>query len=152
LEVAYPDRLQAGRLVNIDAINRLVGPDYFRDPRGSAVRILADLQVLGEGDKIFLVPQLGMTVAQAEKGKTLVLVGDPTKKGGENVAWTFSIFPKGERDSRLVTRFRSQTQAGFLMYLVNAIINDLGGATIQQPAMLWGIKRRAERTYAGELL
>jgi hypothetical protein len=33
------------------------------------------------------------------------------------------------------------------MDFANAIVNDIGGATIQQPAMLWGIKGRAERSY-----
>lgn len=132
---------------NVDAINRLAGPEYFLDPRGSAVRIIPELQNLKVGDSIFLVPQLGMKVVEAEPARALVLVGDPAKKGGDNVAWTFMIVPKREMASRLITRFRSQMAAGLLMDFANAIVNDIGGATIQQPAMLWGIKGRAERSY-----
>lgn len=137
---------------NVDAINRLVGPEYFRDPRGSAVRIVPELQDLAVGDKIYLVPQLGMTVVRADPATALVLIGDPSKRGGDNVAWTFAITPRGDEACRLVVRFRSQAVSGFLLGLAGAVVNDLGGATIQQPAMLWGLKRRAERTFAGELL
>jgi protein-S-isoprenylcysteine O-methyltransferase Ste14 len=138
---------------NIDAINRLAGKDYFRDPRGSAVRIMPELQDLKEGDKVFIVPVLGFDVVKMERDRLLLLVGDPAKKGGaDNVAWCYSLTPRGEGSCRLVTRFRSSSSGGPLMGLANAIINYLGGATIQQPAMLWGLKRRAERTWRGALL
>jgi protein-S-isoprenylcysteine O-methyltransferase Ste14 len=138
---------------NLDEINRLAAKDYFFDPRGSARRILPQFQGLKEGDKIFIVPQLGFVVTALEEERTLLLVGDPGKKGGrDNVAWCYSLVPKGDRACRLVTRFRSSSSGGALLAFANAVVNYVGGATIQQPAMLWGLKRRAERTYRGALL
>jgi hypothetical protein len=138
---------------NIDAINRLAAEDYFCDPRGSAVRILPQLQGLKRGDRIFLVPVLGLSVAALEEGRTLLLVGDPAHKAGrDNVAWCYSITPRGEDSCRLVTRLRSSSSGGPLFKIANTIVNEIGGAALQQPAMLWGLKRRAELTYRGALL
>jgi protein-S-isoprenylcysteine O-methyltransferase Ste14 len=135
---------------NFDAINRLAAPDYFHEPGGSARRIIPEFQDLAPGDKVFLVPQLGMTVVEALPGRSLVMAADPGRKGGDNVAWSYSISPRGEGGCRLVTRFLVSVPAsgagagGMLMGLIGDLVNSLGGATIQQPAMLWGIKRRAE--------
>jgi hypothetical protein len=134
----------------MDAINRLAGPDYFDGRSGSAERIYAEYQDLAEGDQIRLAPPIGMTVVLLEAHRAMVLVGDPSKRGGDNVAWTFEIHPRGSEASRLVTRFRSPVSSGFTSCLVNLIVNEIGGATIQQPAMLWGIKTLAEKEAGNE--
>ena len=134
-----------GGWYNFDAINRLAGPDYFDGRTGSAERIYPGYQDLAEGDLIHLAPPLGMTVTLLDPPRTMVLVGDPAKKGGDNVAWTFMVYPLEDGTSRLITRFRSPASTDLPSFLMNFLVNQLGGATIQQPAMLWGIKTLAER-------
>jgi protein-S-isoprenylcysteine O-methyltransferase Ste14 len=140
IQVGY----KRGGWYNVDAINRLAGPDYFDSRTGSAERIYAQYQDLAEGDQIRLAPPIGMTVVLLEAPRVMVLVGDPSKRGGDNVAWTFVIRPGKNGGSRLATRFRSPAPSGIASYLVNLLVNQIGGATIQQPAMLWGIKTLAE--------
>jgi protein-S-isoprenylcysteine O-methyltransferase Ste14 len=146
IQVGY----KRGGWYNVDAINRLAGPDYFDGRSGSAQRIYAEYQDLAEGDQIRLAPPIGMTVVVLDAHRTMVLVGDPSKRGGDNVAWTFEIHPRGSEASRLVTRFRSPVSSGFTSCLVNLMVNEIGGATIQQPAMLWGIKTLAEKEAKNE--
>ena len=141
IQVGY----KRGGWYNVDAINRLAGADYFDGRSGSAERIYPEYQDLAEGDLVHLAPQLGMTVVLLEAPRSMVLVGDPVKKGGDNVAWTFRIQSLGTGKSRLVTRFQSPSSSGFVSFLVNFLVNQIGGATIQQPAMLWGIKTLAEK-------
>jgi protein-S-isoprenylcysteine O-methyltransferase Ste14 len=131
---------------NIDAVNRLAAPDYFIDGLRSSVRIHPELQDLRVGDSIFLVPALGMQVTRLEPARLLVLVGDPAHPDSENnSSWTYAISPLGEGSCRLVVRFRSSSPGDFASVLGWGIINEIGGAMLQQPAMLAGLRRRAER-------
>jgi hypothetical protein len=134
-----------GGWYNVDPINRLAGPNYFDGRSGSAERIYSKYQNLAEGDQIHLAPSLGMTVVLLDSPRAMLLVGNPSERGGDNVAWTFMIYSRSPGSSRLVTRFRSPAPSGFTSYLVNLLVNEIGGATIQQPAMLWGIKTLAEK-------
>ncbi|HAE21116.1 MAG TPA: hypothetical protein DCG47_02175 [Spirochaetaceae bacterium] len=129
---------------NIDIVNRLADPEYFHDGKASALRIIPEFQNPREGDKIYLVPALGMTIAKAEVPRLLVLVAEPDKLGGNNVAWTFSVEPLPKGRSRLLARFRIRMGDDFGSRAAASFMNDLAGATIQQPAMLWGLKLRAE--------
>ncbi len=129
---------------NIDLVNRLADPNYFHDGKSSALRIIPEFQYPREGDKIHLVPALGMTIAKAEVPRLLVLVAEPDKLGGNNVAWTFSVEPLPNGRSRLLARFRMRIGDDFGSRVAAWFMNDLAGATIQQPAMLWGLKLRAE--------
>jgi protein-S-isoprenylcysteine O-methyltransferase Ste14 len=134
-----------GGWYNFDAINRLAASDYFDGRSGSAERIYPGYQDLAEGDLIHLVPQLGMTVVLLDAPHTMVLVGDPAQRGGSNVAWIFMIHPLEGGTSRLLTRFSGPGSSDLPSFLVNTLINQVGGAMIQQPAMLWGMKILAER-------
>lgn len=129
---------------NLDGINRLAGADYFFEGGASARRIVPELQGLAVGDKVHLVPPLGMTVVELTPPRSLVLVADPAARGGDNVAWTFAVEPRPDGGSRLYSRFASRTPGPAAVQALMAFINDFGGATIQQPAMLWGLKLRAE--------
>ena len=130
---------------NVDAINRLAAPDYFIDGTSSSVRIHPELQNLAVGDRIDLVPQMGMTVVRLERPRLLVLSGDPAHPEAEgNVSWTYTIIPRGPEACRLVTRFQGDLPAAFLPRLAFSIVDDLGGAMLQQPAMLRGLRARAE--------
>lgn len=130
---------------NIDLVNRLADPAYFHDGRSSALRIIPEFQAARAGDKIHLAPALGMTIARAEVPRLLVLVAEPDRLGGNNVAWTFAVEPLAGGRSRLLARFRIQMGEDFASRAAAWFMNDLAGATIQQPAMLWGLKMRAER-------
>lgn len=147
-EAVWPWLVQVGYKragwYNLDGINRLAGADYFFEGGASARRIIPELQGLAVGDKIHLVPPLGMTVVELAPPRSLVLVADPDHKGGDNVAWTFALAPRPEGGSRLYSRFASTTPGPPVLQALMAFINDFGGATIQQPAMLWGLKLRAE--------
>jgi protein-S-isoprenylcysteine O-methyltransferase Ste14 len=134
-----------GGWYNFDAINRLAASDYFDGRSGSAEHIYPGYQDLAEGDLIHLVPQLGMSVVLLDAPRTLVLVGDPAQRGGANVAWTFMIHPLEGGTSRLVTRFSGPGSSDLPSFLMNTMVNQIGGAMIQQPAMLWGTKAMAER-------
>lgn len=132
---------------NVDAINRLAAPDYFIDGRGSSTRIHPELQDLAVGDTIFLVPVLGMSVTALEPARLLVLVGDPAHPDAEsNSSWSYLIEPRGEDSCRLVVRFRAAYPGDFVSVLAWGIINEIGSAMLQQPAMLAGLRWRAERS------
>lgn len=130
---------------NVDAINRLAAPDYFIDGSSSSVRIHPELQKLAVGDRIDLVPQMGMSVVQVEAPTLLVLAADPDHpEAAGNVSWTYAIVPRGPDACRLVTRFQGDLPGAFLPRLAFFIVDDLGGAMLQQPAMLRGLRWRAE--------
>lgn len=100
---------------NIDAINRLAAPDCFINGRGSSTRIHHELQGLAVGDSIFPVPVLGMQATRLEPARLLVV------------------------------RFRSASPDDFVSVLAWGLVNNVGGAMLQQPAVLAGLRRRAER-------
>ncbi|MBL8965380.1 MAG: SRPBCC family protein [Spirochaetaceae bacterium] len=130
---------------NVDAINLLAAKDYFVDGTGSSTRIHPELQAMAVGDKIHLVPGLGLEIAALEPGRLLVLAGDPRDPAAAfNVSWVYRLEPRGSAGTRLLVRFRSAYPRGFLSTFANALVNDVGGAMVQQPAMLRGLKARAE--------
>jgi protein-S-isoprenylcysteine O-methyltransferase Ste14 len=133
---------------NFDAINRLASTEYFVDGNGSSTRIHPELQDLKLGDTIFLVPALGMTVSQLQPARVLVLVGDPSNADARsNACWSYSLDPLGPDACRVVVRFRSTYPDGVVGVLVNWLVNEIGGAMLQQPAMLAGIRWRAEKAF-----
>ena len=132
---------------NVDAINRLAGPDYFYEGNGSAARIIPELQTVALGDTIALAPGAELKVAALEAERLLVLAGDPTGVSENNVAWTFELIPVGADSCRFVSKFRAVFPGGLSAELLNGFVNLIGGAIIQQPAMLQGIRKRAEAAY-----
>jgi protein-S-isoprenylcysteine O-methyltransferase Ste14 len=142
---------------NVDAINRLADSDYFYEGGASARRIIPELQDLSVGDMVYVVPQLGMEVVQVTPPQRLLLVGNPGNPGAPtNAAWLFELHsldsePDGDTASargaprtRLMVRFSSTFPGGLGARLANGFVNEIGGAIIQQPAMLHGIRARAE--------
>lgn len=136
---------------NIDAINRLVGPDYFIDGHGSSNRIHPQLQDLQVGDGVSLVPGITFDVTALERNRYFV-IGKGLDEGIArddpafyNVSWVFHLTSVSESSTRLVTRFRVEFNGGFVKNFWNYFVNDLGGAMLQQPAMLYGVKKRSER-------
>ncbi len=136
---------------NFDAINRLAGKDYFIEGSGSARSIHPELQGIRKGDKIFLVPQLGLEITELEENSLLVMQGDPLHPEAEyNVAWTYLLKPEPDGSTRLITRFRGTYPPGFVSTLANSMVNVVGGAIIQQPAMLRGLADRAEKAHRAD--
>ncbi|MFP4444577.1 MAG: hypothetical protein ACLFST_15765, partial [Spirochaetia bacterium] len=130
---------------NLDGINKIADRDYFYEGNRSATRIIPELQDLKEGDIIYLVPQMGMTVTELRKNELLVMAGNPSDPDAEmNAVWVYKLLPWNGGQTRLIVRFRSTFPGGFVAALLNGMVNEIGGAMIQQPAMMTGLKRRAE--------
>lgn len=142
---------------NVDAINALAAPDYFYDGKGSSVRIVPELQDPAVGDEILLVPGLGFRIASAVPGRELLLLGgDPGQVAAVNsggampegyraVSWAFVLSEADQGRTRLVVRFRSRgASLGLLGDLAWDLVGTVGGAVLQQPAMLRGLAARAE--------
>lgn len=131
---------------NLDGINKIADRDYFYEGKRSANRIIPELQDLKEGDVIYLVPQMGMTVTELRENELLVMAGNPSNPEADtNAVWVYKLIPWNNGQTRLIVRFRSIFPGGFVAALLNGMVNEIGGAMIQQPAMMAGLKRRAER-------
>ncbi|MFP4561852.1 MAG: methyltransferase family protein [Spirochaetia bacterium] len=131
---------------NVDAVNRLAASDYFYEGTGSAWKIIPELQNIGKGDTISIVPGMGMTVAEFEENELLVLVGNPADPEAElNAVWTYRLSSPRPGTTRMVVRFSSTFPGSVGAAVLNGIINEIGGAILQQPALFHGIERRVER-------
>jgi len=139
---------------NFDSINRLAGPDYFIDGSGSSNRIHPELQGLAVGDEIGLAPGVSFPVAALEPGRLLLLASGTMAPPGVppmQASWVYTLSPLPGGRTRLLTRYRGSYPADFPMASINDLVNVVGGAVIQQPAMLAGLKRRAEAEAAGKV-
>ena len=141
-----------GGLYSYDWLENLVGLDIH-----SVDRIMPEMQELGVGDKIRMVPEgtepdLSFTVVRAEPPHLLVLgPGTSREKAMESglpyPCWTFSLRAEGSTRTRFVVRFQSDfkpTRRGWL-------INKYGLEPIHfvmERKMMLGIKERAERATA----
>ncbi len=139
---------------NVDAINSLAGPDYFYEGGGSARRIIPELQSLAAGDSVAIVPAQAFTVLELVPARRLLLAGGLPKRPdggyapapareGFAVTWLFELLPTGPDSCLLVSRFRTDFGGGLGMGLIFGVVNELGGAMLQQPAMFYGLKERA---------
>lgn len=149
-EDVWPWLVQAGYKragwYNFDAINLLADKAYFIEGRGSLDRLAPELQSLKLGDRIDIAPGVGFEVSELVAPYLLVMGGDlGNPRNPSNAAWTFSIRPISERRCRLVTRFRTPRAPTLGGRLLDGLLNRIGGAVIQQPAMLAGLRARAER-------
>ena len=126
-----------------DAIHRLLGvAGSVDDPRGSANRIIPELQNLEVGDKIRMMPEEmgipGYAVVSIEPDRALV-----THVDDENgSSWVWVLDPIDAETTRLIVRFRQKWEPG-LMGLAIWIGDELG-SLVMQPGTLRGIKQRAE--------
>ena len=126
-----------------DGIHRLLGvAGSVDDPRGSASRIIPELQNLQLGDEIRMMPEdmgvPGYKVISIEPERALV-----THIDDENGAsWVWVLDPIDAGTTRLIVRFRQKWAPG-LMGLAFWIGDELG-SLLMQPKTLSGIKQRAE--------
>ncbi len=145
---------------NIDAVNALAAADYFYEGGGSARRLIPELQDLRPGDSIAIVPAQAFEVLEAVPGRRLLLAGGLPRnpdggfrpapaREGMAVTWLFEILPTGPDSCRLVSRFRTGFEGGMGIGLLFGIVNELGGALLQQPAMFHGLRVRVEGAGGG---
>ena len=126
-----------------DGIHRLLGvAGSVDDPRGSANRIIPELQNLAVGDKIRMMPEEmaipGYTVVSIEPDRALV-----THIDDENgSSWVWVLDPIDEETTRLIVRFRQKWEPGPMGLAI--WIGDELGSLVMQPKTLSGIKQRAE--------
>ena len=136
---------------NIDLINRSIVPDFFIDGRHSSVVIHPELLGIQEGDELAIHPMLSLPIVTLDYAKALVLFKGPEPGAAPGadmaVSWTFALEPAGSNETRLIARFKSGFSGGVLPLVFNWLFIDIGGAMIQQPAMLWGMRWRAERSW-----
>lgn len=129
---------------NLDWINRLASPDGFSQGERSARRIIPELQKVEPGDEIGIVPQMAMQVVEAIPGR-LLLAGDPTDLRAElNAVGLFDLSDAAAGRTRMVVWFASVFPDGPGARILNGFVNEIGGAIIEQPAMMHGLARRAE--------
>ena len=126
-----------------DGIHRLLGvAGSVDDPRGSANRIIPELQDLQLGDEIRMMPaDMGMPgykVVSIEPERALV-----THIDDENGAsWVWVLDPIDAETTRLIVRFRQRWGPGLIG--LTFWIGDELGSLLMQPKTLSGIKQRAE--------
>ena len=135
-----------GGWYNWDFINGTFIKDYFYENNKSADRVIPELQNLKQGDKIYLVPQLGLDVSELKQNESMLLTG----KEGEKyiVAWSYMLKEIDKDKTRLYVHWSSELSDSPLMKLFNLVVIEPGGAGIQQSQMLRGIKQRAESDYS----
>ncbi len=154
-EAVWPWLVQVGYRkagwYNIDAINALSSKDYFFEGTGSARHIIGNLQGLAVGDFVYLVPAMGLQVKELQAPRLMVLeAGSPDQGKSDQarpaaVSWCFVLQEDGKGGTRFISRFRSEESGlGPLLDSVVDAVSTLGGAVLQQPAMLHGLKVRAE--------
>lgn len=130
---------------NVDAINRLASPDYFYEGGRSARRVIAELQDVARGDAIALAPGVEMIVVEIVPERRLLLAGVPDDPAAEsNAVWLYELTPIDAGSTRVTVRFSSTFPGGVGARLLNGFVNEIGGAIIQQPAMMHGLRVRAE--------
>lgn len=138
---------------NLDAINALAAPDYFFEGGGSARRIIPELQDLSPGDPVAIVPAQVFEALEVVPVRRLLLAGGIPRgpdgipgpapaREGMAVTWLLEIVPAGPGSCRLVSRFRTDFAGGPGMGILFGIVNELGGALLQQPAMFHGLRER----------
>ena len=127
-----------------DGLHRLLGvAGSVDDPRGSANRIIPELQDLEVGDEIRMMPEdmgaPGYKVVSIEPDRALV-----THIDDENGAsWVCFLDPIDGETTRLIVRFRQKWEPGLMNTLMFGIADELG-SLVMQPKTLSGIKKRAE--------
>ncbi len=129
-----------------DGLHRLMGvAGSVDDPRGSANRIIPELQDLKVGDVIRMMPEdmgaPGYAVVSIEPDRALV-----THIDDENgSSWVWVLDPIDEQTTRLIVRFRQKWEPGLANTLMFGIADELG-SLVMLPKTLSGIKERAEAT------
>lgn len=140
-----------------DFLHRLTGiAGSVGDERGSAKRIIPELQDLKVGDVVEIAPEMGYVVAGIEPERVLILHSSVDTGTWESVSnseplpekyyissWVWLLEEIDEKRTRLIVRVRSDYDPGPLSTLVMGIANEVG-RLMMQPKTLRVLKQRAE--------
>jgi len=140
-----------------DWLHRLMGiAGSVDDERGSAKRIIPELQDLQVGDVVEIAPGMGYVVAGIEPEQALILQSrvdtgtweslsgdDPLPAKYLHSSWVWFLEGIDEQTTRLIVRVKSDTNPGLLSTLSAGIPNELG-SLVMQPKTLRVLKQRAE--------
>ena len=140
-----------------DWLHRLMGiAGSVDDARGSAKRIIPELQEVQVGDLIEIAPGMGYVVAAFEPGQALILHSrmdaakweslsgsDPLPAKYLCSSWVWLLEEIDEKIARLIVRVRSDYSPGLLTTVSAGISNELG-SLVMQSKTLRVLKQRAE--------
>jgi hypothetical protein len=140
-----------------DWLHRLMGIAGSVDSeRGSAKRIIPELQDLKVGDVVEIAPGMGYAVADIDPERALILHSrvdtgtweslsgsDPLPAKHLCSSWVWCLEEINEKTTRLIVRVRSDNNPGLLSNLSARIPNELG-SLVMQPKTLRVLKQRAE--------
>jgi hypothetical protein len=140
-----------------DFLHRLMGiAGSVGDERGSAKRIIPELQDLKVGDVVEIAPGMGYGVVGLEPEQVLILhsrvdtgkweslsSSDPLPEKYLSSSWAWFLEEIDEKTTRLIVRVRGDYNPGLLSTLTGGIPNELG-SLVMQPKTLRVLKQRAE--------
>ncbi|SDT53610.1 hypothetical protein [Actinoplanes derwentensis] len=129
-----------GGFYSYDSLENLIGCDIH-----SAARINPGWQYLAVGDPVRLAPEVALTVAIAERPRSLVLQGAAMPGAATapyDFTWTFDLLPGSAATTRLIVRERYAYTRWWGRLLVEplAVVSFL-----MSRRMLRGIRDRAEQ-------
>ncbi|MFP4363093.1 MAG: methyltransferase family protein [Spirochaetia bacterium] len=162
-EEVWPWLIQVGYMragwYNLDFINASLG-EYFYEGNRSAERIIPELQELEIGDVISIAPGMDFPVRVLNANQDLVMMsvsdsqtlspiegfqlGDDLEDEWMSIAWGYHLSRLENGGTRLSAVFRSRVLPGIMNTVFNELFIVIGGGILQQPAMLHGLKMRAE--------
>ena len=128
-----------GGFYSYDALENLVGCDIR-----SADRIVPEWQAVTVGDEVRLAPDVAMTVAAVEPGRSLVLRGGfplGSTPSPFDSSWSFVLRERPDGTTRLVSRERY----GYLRWWAALVVEPTSLVSfVMTRRMLRGIAERAE--------
>jgi hypothetical protein len=129
-----------GGFYSYDCLENLVGCDIH-----SADRIVEDWQDVAVGDTVNLYPDVGLSVAEVDRGRALVLRGGvPNVRAGSSpydFTWSFFLRDAPDGTTRLVVRERYEYAHRWVAALVEPVQLV---SFVMSRRMMRGIKERAE--------
>jgi hypothetical protein len=130
-----------GGFYSYDFLENLAGCDIH-----SADRVVPDWQDVGVGDEVRLAPQVGLTVAYVEQGRSLVLRGGvPMGDSAPPYDFTWAFVLKGEPDGS--TRLLVRERYGYTRRWAWLLVEPVAAVSfVMSQRMLRGIRDRAEGT------
>ena len=140
-----------------DFLHRLMGiAGSVDDERGSAKRIIPELQDLKAGDVVEIAPGMGYVVANIEPERALILQSRVDTSKWESLSssdplpakylcssWVWFLEEIDAKTTRFIVRVKSDYSPGLLSTLSAGIPNELG-SLVMQPKTLRVLKQRAE--------
>ncbi len=130
-----------GGFYSYDRLENLVGCDIH-----SADRIIEDWQDVAVGDTVNLYPDVGLSVAEVDRGRALVLRGGlPDARAGTSpydFTWSFVLRDAPKRTTRLIVRERYKYAHRWVAAMVEPV--ELVSFVMSR-RMMRGIKERAEQ-------